>query len=559
MNNETGWKDTWGDTLSKPQYGGTMTMRIDSDIVSFDPNDKASRFNIVSGWLETLHAGDWKYEPVPFDHKYGQLNYTNCHLAESWEFTEPGTYVVHLRKGIHWQDIPPVNGRELTSDDIAYHYHRLYGRGHGFTGRGAGAHYQFTPLESVTATDRYTVAFKWKIPTEETIRDSMQAWGTLASIEAHEVVEKWGNLDDWHHAIGTGPFILKDFIPGNSATLIKNPNYWGHDGRYPQNKLPYIDTLKIIIIPEEAKAIEALRAGKIDVLDGIPFKQAQEILKINPELSHVTYPHPNALTIDPRNDVKPFNDIRVRKAMQMAIDLPSICKTYYGGTCRPYPSSTTSYYMKGWGLPYEEWPQDLKDEYAYNPTVARQLLAEAGYPNGFKTNIVADATGDIDLLQIVKSYFAQVGIDMEIRTMDSAAASAFLHARKQDQLAQLGQTGKLGSLGLNPVNFVSRLASNPVHYMAINDPLLDSFHPKVWAATSFDEVKKLLRDCNEYVARKHFLISLLQPMEYAFYHPWFKGYNGQLNSISGPSGPHVLFYYPARFWIDQNMKKSMGH
>ena len=76
--------------------------------------------------------------------------------------------------------------------------------------------------------------------------------------------------------------------------------------------------------------------------------------------------------------------------------------------------------MKGWGFPYEEWPQDLKDEYAYNPTAAKKLLADAGYPNGFKTNVVADTAGDMDLLQIVKSYFAEVGIDMEIRPMESS-------------------------------------------------------------------------------------------------------------------------------------------
>ena len=239
-------KNASGDNFGTPQYGGTMNLQVDSDIVTFDPNDKAVRFSIISGWLETLHAGYWPLEPVPFDHKYGHLNYTNCHLAESWEFTEPRTYVVHLRKGIHWQNIPPVNGRELTSDDIAYHYHRMYGGGHGFTERGTGAHYQFTPLESVTATDRYTVVFKWRARNQELIRDSMQAWGSLASIEAHEAVEKWGDLDDWHHAIGTGPFILKDFVPGSSATLVKNPNYWGHDEQNPQNQLPYIDTLKIL-------------------------------------------------------------------------------------------------------------------------------------------------------------------------------------------------------------------------------------------------------------------------------------------------------------------------
>ena len=552
-------KDESGTSSTKPQYGGTMNLRIDSNIVTFDPNDKSFRYSIMSGWLECLHGGYWPLEPIPFNGKFGQLNYTNCHLAESWEFTEPGNYVVHLRKGIHWQNIPPVNGREFTSDDVAYHYHRLYGGGHGVTTRGPGAHYQFTPLESITAIDRYTVAFKWKAPNPEIVRDAMQAWGSLASIEAREAVEKWGNLDDWHHAIGTGPFILKDVIQGNSATLVKNPDYWGHDEQNTGNQLPYIDSLKLLIIPDKAAAIEALRAGQIDALDGLTPAEADAIKKTNPELLQVTFPAPNALTLDPRNDKAPFNDIRVRKAMQMAIDLPAICHTYYNDTCRPYPSSVTSYYMKGWGFPYEEWPQDLKDEYAYNPAKSRQLLTEAGYPKGFKTNIVADATGDINLLKIVQTYLAQVGIDMEIRTMDSAATSAFVYGRKHDQLAQRGKIGKLGAMGLNPVNFLSRLASGPANYMVIEDPVLDAFHPKSWEVSSFDEIKKLLRDCNELVARKHFLISLLQPMECVLYQPWFKGYHGQRDALTGADGPHLLFYYPARFWIDQKLKKSMGH
>jgi len=114
--------------------------------MTFDPNARSFNYSIMSlGWKACI--------PVT-----GHLNRcrltTNtanptipiANLAESWEFTKPGNYVIHLRKGIRWQDIPPVNGRELTSDDIAYHYHRLYGLGHGFTQRGPGAHYQFTPL-----------------------------------------------------------------------------------------------------------------------------------------------------------------------------------------------------------------------------------------------------------------------------------------------------------------------------------------------------------------------------------------------------------------------------
>ena len=217
-------------------------------------------------------------------------------------------------------------------------------------------------------------------------------------LENPDAVKKWGDVSDWHHAIGTGPFILKDFVPNSSATLIKNPNYWGHDERYPQNKLPYIDTVKYLIIPDDAAALEAMRAGKIDVMDAVSPVQAQAMRKTNPEILQIPIPRTQAITMEPRNDKAPFNDIRVRKAMQMAIDLPTIAKDYYHGTVEPYPSTLTSRYMKGWGFPYEEWPQDLKDEYAYNPTAAKKLLADAGYPNGFKTNVVADTAGDMDLI-----------------------------------------------------------------------------------------------------------------------------------------------------------------
>jgi len=541
------------DTLSRPQYGCTMTLPINSNIMIFDPYDFPLRANIISGWLETLYVETWARDPIVHQ-------CIENHLAESWEFTDPSTYVVHLRKGIHWQNIKPVNGREFNADDVAYHYDRLYGLGHGFTKPGPGAILpHFRSLLSVTAIDKYTVVFKWKEPNQEILRESIQETGCVHAIEPREAVETWGDLSDWHHAIGTGPFILKDFVQGSSATLVKNPNYWGYDERYPQNQLPYIDTLKILIISDKAKALDALRTGEIDAIDGISYKQAQEMRKMNPKIVQVAYPAGNATTIDPRNDRAPFNDIRVRKAMQMAIDLPTIARTHYGDTCLPYPSTATSNYQKGWGFPYEEWPQDLKDEYAYNPTVAKQLLADAGYPNGFKTNIVADETGDMDLLQIVKSFFADVGIDMEIRTMDHAATADYVNSHKHDQLAQRGSTGKIGRLFVPPIHDLGRLTTGQQgNYLMVSDPVYDAFHTKAMATTKLDDIKQILRDCNEYVARQHFDISLLQPMEYALYQPWLKGYNGQHGSISGSEGPQLLFFYPARFWIDQNLKKSLG-
>jgi peptide/nickel transport system substrate-binding protein len=555
-------KVAWWNKLGMPQYGGEIVIRLTRNIEYFDPY--FGEQGIYSAWLERLHANDWTLDPTVFDYKIvGPNQYVKGHLAESWEFTDPSTYVVHLRRGIHFQDIPPVNGREFTSDDVAYHYNRLYGLG-GFTKIAPyhAAGNEFKDLISVTATDKYTVVFKFKTPNPVFIADTLEAnHGPASGIEAREAVEKWGDVNDWHHAIGTGPFILQDFIPGSSATLIRNPNYWGHDERYPENKLPYVNKLKFLIIPDQAAALAAMRAGKIDVIDQISLQNAQSMQKTNPEILQITIPL-LVTTIDPRNDRPPFNDIRVRKALQLAIDQPTIAKSYYNGTVEPYPSTLTSSYMKGWGFPYEEWPQDLKDQYAYNPTLAKQLLADAGYPNGFKTNIVADTAGDMDLLQIVKSYFTQVGIDMEIRPMVSAAWTDFvLKGHKHDQLAQKGTVGSLAHT-YESIRQLCRFQTghSSTNYLLVNDPVFDAFYPNAMAATSVDEVKQVIRDANKYVARQHFAISLLQPKQYSLYQPWVKGYNGQFGGICGPAtSPHFLFFYPARFWVDQDIKKSFGH
>ena len=103
----------------------------------------------------------------------------------------------------------------------------------------------FKQLISVTTPDKYTVVFKWKTAKQRVnYRCSTRKSGTSLCIENPDVVKKWGNTLDWHHAIGTGPFILKDFVADNHAYLEKNPDYWGHDERYPQNKIPYIPLKK---------------------------------------------------------------------------------------------------------------------------------------------------------------------------------------------------------------------------------------------------------------------------------------------------------------------------
>ena len=229
-----------------------MVVRSARNIVNFDPYNGAHLTEIYGAWLERLCAEDWTIDPAVFSYQtMAPPHLLRGHLAESWEFSDPYTLVFHLRKGIHWQNLPPVNGREFTADDVAFHYHRLLGLGDGFT-KPAPYHAtvaSFRELISVTAADKYTAVFKWKIPNPAFILETMITnHNPTAAIVAREAVEKWGDVGDWHHAIGTGPFILQDFVSGVSATLVRNPDYWGHDARYPQNKLPYVDKLKVLII-----------------------------------------------------------------------------------------------------------------------------------------------------------------------------------------------------------------------------------------------------------------------------------------------------------------------
>jgi len=255
-----------------------------------------------------------------------------------------------------------------------------------------------------------------------------------------------------------------------------------------------------------------------------------------------------------RNDVKPFTDLNVRIALQMAIDLPTIAKTYYLGDCSPNPSSLTTPELVGWGYPYTQWPASLKAQYAYNPTQAKALLAAAGYPNGFNTNVVADSSSDLTLLQIVQSYFADIGVNMSINLMDSAAWTSFVQTSHSHTQMAYRASGQL-ALAYEPIrqlnNYRPGYSTDGINM--VNDPIYTAFFDQAMAATTVDAAKQVVKNANEYVAQQHFVISLLQTNVYAFAQPWLKGYSAQYGAISqGNLGPQVLGFYGARFWINRN-------
>jgi len=462
-------------------------------------------------------------------------------LAESWEMPDVQTIIFHLRHGVKFQNKAPVNGREFTADDVVYHVDKLLGTGNGFT----TPNIQFAPwvaaVAKATAVDKYTVSIKFKAPVADALNSVSNA---LQSIEAKEVVDQ-KLISNWKYAIGTGPWILTDFLQDASMTLAKNPDYWGFDERYPNNHLPYADTLKAVNIPDNATALAAFRTGQIDLLPDRDWQTAKTIKAGNPEIQQATLPA-SGKHIDLRCDMIPFKDIRVRTALQMAIDLPTIAKSYYGGTVDGTPAGVVSPEYKGYAYSYADWPQSLKDQYTFNPSKAKQLLAEAGFPNGFSTKVVAPTTADLNLLQIFKAEFADIGVNMDIQTLDYPSFLAIVRAGKFDQMAYhaIGFT----ALTFSPDMCVKGLYSKTVssNYTHNNDPTFDAMIDKLSAATDMNTYKHLSVQADQYIIEHHWRVLTFMTVTYNMWQPRLHGYSGEADANMFGAG-----YLWARLWVDQ--------
>jgi len=417
----------------------------------------------------------------------------------------------------------------------------------------------WAPLQSVVAADKFTITFNWKQGTSPVAELSvMQEQGADNSIECPDVVAA-GNLNDWHHAVGTGPFILTNFVDSSSATYIANPNYWGTDLRWVQNKLPYISNYTLLIIPDAATAEAAMRTGKIDGYSSMPTPDALNMMKTNPEIIVKQKPQGTEYTLDPRNDVAPFADIRVREAMQFAINIPLIASSYYQGYATPWPASLTENQMglSGWGVAYTNWPTNTQAQYAYNPTLAKQLLAAAGYPNGFNTDVVVESDADINLYGIAQAELAQIGINMTINTMPPTSWQSYVITNhKEDALSARNQ----GILGLTSDIFTQLAMFTPgsqSNYILVNDPTMTNYYNQAVAAQNVPAEQTILQQANLYVAQHHFAISLAQPSIFNMVQPWIKGNPGANTFGDTVTGAGFGDGVPVGVWIDSALKTSM--
>ena len=295
-----------GAMVTAPEYGGTLTIGMKTEPKNIDSwlgHPSSMSFSPV---LEKLGILDWTADRSVFPFGYfNPAQYVRGALVESWEQPDPVTYVLRIRQGVRWHNKAPMNGRVLTAQDVEWNYHRYLGLGSGFS-KGSPFIAQWGPLDdtgivSVEATDQHTVVIKLAKPNPNGFVNILVD-NNAAHINGPEVIRQHGEivseekiegvqiLTDWRHLVGTGPFMLTDWNKGTSLTFQKNADYWAHDEKYPQYRLPYVDGVKMLILPEEATRLAALRAGRLDFVGPIgsaqigSIDQVENLKKTNPDI-----------------------------------------------------------------------------------------------------------------------------------------------------------------------------------------------------------------------------------------------------------------------------------
>jgi peptide/nickel transport system substrate-binding protein len=536
----------------KPQYGGTLevaTMFATLSALSWDPYDWNWKLNHDTGeFYEQLVAGDLDKSIK----KGGKYAYTidaflppdaqRGELAEKWEITDkPLQVTFHLRKGVMFPDKPGVmKSREMTADDVVFSYERLRS-----SPKYISTYYDF--VDKVEAKDKYTVVYTFKEYNAEW--DYRLAWGFYSVVTPKEVVTAGAN--NWKNVNGTGPFMLTDFVQGNSNTYEKNPIYWDKeklDGV--EYKIPFADKLVYRTIRDETTQLAALRTAKIDILETINPRYLPELKKSAPDLVWSKRLTILGSFMAMRNDVKPFDDVRVRRAMNLAINKKEIVSAHYGGDAElhAYPMHPD---WTGYFDPLDKLPAAAKEMYDYDPAKAKKLLAEAGYPKGFTFTMeyCACAPDHVELAPLLAAYLEQVGVKAELKPMEYSAFLSAMTTKKHaaGYLMNSSHTNPTTSIRKS---FVTGQTWNPALY---SNAGFDATMDEVYRTPDETKRQKMLRELTSKIIEDAPYIWLPTQYVYAAWWPWVKNYNGELSVGSLRPGPIY-----ARVWIDQELKKKMG-
>ena len=556
---------TTGKVVVAPQYGGILTAGHTQGGSTGAPNDPYFGNPWGPGAVvnERLGIGNWGIDRDVFDFSssYLPVSILTGRLAESWDISPDGlTYTFHIRQGVNWQNKAPMNGRELTADDVVFNFHRYLGLGD-FTEAGPSTYsgagnFISIPFESVTATDKRTVVMKLKEPNLTALELILN--DRAVAIWPPEVIEQHGEYQDWRNLVGTGPFMVTDVVEESSITWTKNPDYWGYDEKYPQNRLPYVDQLRRLVIPEEGTMMAALRSGKLDFRMFAPsdIDSLESLQRTNPEIGVYTIYFRSSDSFAPNHRVPPFDDINVRRALQMALDNETVAGTYWKGWADPTPHGLVG--LQGYFIPFEEWDEEVKQYYRYDPEAAEKLLDEAGYPRGadgirFKAALNYTESASLDFAEIASAYWAEIGVYFEIAPGSSSAE----YTERIGSGTWEGMHSQIAGAAYAPLLMASWYHSDgALNRGGSQWPEMDAMVDAVRAATTNEEQKMLMKELDMYAIEKHWLIWVPKTAFIHYAQPWVIGYSGEFPNALGQSETYTVF---ARLWIDSELKEAMGY
>ena len=370
-------------------------------------------------------------------------------IAESWDISEDGlTYTFHLR-----EDVTFHNGQPLTSADVLYTYNNLAGMG----GEKAVSS-KFENVESFEATDDYTFVIKLK-----------EASAGFLSLNIIAILPE-GYEDQATAPVGTGPFKFVEYVPSQRVVLEKNPDY------YDEDRMAQVDRVEFYIMTDSAAVVSALQSGTLDIAS----VGADDAAVLEGQYDIYNSPQNMVQIFAMNNSVAPFDDVRVRQAINYAIDKDQIIDSVFGG----YATKLYTNFSPVMGVYYNE---ELEGSYDTDVEKAKELLKEAGYEDGFEFTITAPANyqAHIDTAQIIAQQLQQVGITANIETMEWATWLEDVYTNASYEGTIIGLTGKLDPddvLG----RFVSDYARNFYNY---NNPEYDQLIAD--SVTELDEAKRI--------------------------------------------------------------------
>jgi peptide/nickel transport system substrate-binding protein len=448
-------------------------------------------------------------------------------LAERWEEPDDATVVFYLRRGVRWHNKPPVNGRELTAEDVKFSYDRF------LTEKGNPLKFMLDPVDRVEVVDRYTVRFRLKEPFVWLVNMLANPTGTW--IVARELLEKYGDLKRPESAIGTGPFVLDRYEPNVKTVFRRNPDYFRGQ--------PWVDGVEWLVLEDDSVGLATYRTGQIDCgpwHQWVVRQQDLPLLKKNaPHLVYQDFLSNVTTGIYMRTDKPPFNDVRVRRAVSHAIDRQAVIDAVY---LKGEPSPGISRGLPEWSPRIDQLGPGAR-YYRYDPREARRLLAEAGFPQGFKTqmNVTGGYGSDaMDSFQVVQRHLKESGIDAELKVQEYGAYISTTFLGKYEGLAM----GPF-SIAWEPHTtlygmYMPEQGRNSSH---VSDPRIIAMLREQMRTRDIEARRRIIFDIHQYAAEQQYYVYLYAAGLTGSWHPSVKNY-----------APNSSFDYgnrSAALWLDR--------